>query len=156
MKVASLKFKGVLHEQIAFYASLVLPLTLACFAECSTPFQLILAHSQSLPLQEGMRLFYFSYKKQALTKQFPLGHLGVSEITDTNFTKVSTSIPGEKRQEGEEAEDSIFRGNGRNGTISHLNPTASPTVPTGKYIVVLEHTNLTPALYSLYAHLRLN
>ncbi len=142
-----MKFEFLISKSCkrCFLASLVLKLTLACFAgapsfELSWP-------TPNPAFAKGMGYSTF-LQKTGPDKEFSSGAFGCVRNNGYKFHEGLDLYPVKRDKRGK-AEDSIFAIT--NGTISHLNPTASYSA-YGKYVVI-EHKNLTPALYSLYAHL---
>ncbi|MDG0964387.1 MAG: M23 family metallopeptidase [Opitutales bacterium] len=125
---------------------LFLVLTLQAYAEIPPQFKL----SWPTPNPAFARgLGYSTFlQKTGPDKAITSGAFGCVRNNGYKFHEGLDLYPVRRDKKGR-AEDSIFAA--MDGRVSYLNPTASYSA-YGKYIV-LEHTELTPALYSLYAHL---
>ena len=87
-------------------------------------------------------------QKTGPDKEFSSGAFGCVRNNGYKFHEGLDLYPVKRDPKGK-AEDSIFAIT--DGIVTHINATAGYSA-YGKY-VVLEHKNLTPSLYSLYAHL---
>jgi murein DD-endopeptidase MepM/ murein hydrolase activator NlpD len=125
---------------------LCLTFTLQVFAENPPQFKL----SWPTPNPAFARgLGYSTFlQKTGPDKAITSGAFGCVRNNGYKFHEGLDLYPVRRDKKGR-AEDSIFAA--MDGRVSYLNSTSSYSA-YGKYIV-LEHTKLTPSLYSLYAHL---